>query len=57
MSLFYYINLVKHKKILLSKIVGMSYNLEWREYMTMYIPSKFTGNLGHNLKNIRRAQK
>ena len=28
MSLFYYINLVKHKKILLSKVIEISYNLE-----------------------------
>ena len=33
MLLFYYINLVKYKIFWFSKIVGMSYNLERREYM------------------------
>jgi len=33
MSLFYYINLIKHKKLWLFKIVGMPYNLERREYL------------------------
>ena len=37
MSLFYYINLVKHKKLWFFKIVGVSYNLEGREYFSTYI--------------------
>ena len=35
MILFYYINLIKYKKLWLSKIVGMSYNLERREHVNL----------------------
>ena len=50
MSLFYYINLVKHKKILLSKIVGMSYNLEWKEYKTIILTCMHGAFLFVNLR-------
>ena len=32
MLLFCHINLVKFENFLLSKILGMTYNLKWREY-------------------------
>ena len=35
MLLSYYINLVKLEMLWLSKILGMTYNLEWREYFIM----------------------